>query len=123
MQALILKLQADVEARKQSRLDLSAAARVALIRRALAIGFSIKELARVFREKEQGGAPCRKVRAIVAERLSRIDAELASLETLKLDLTGLLREWDAKLAQTPDRQQAKLLESMPLSRRGARSAK
>ena len=105
------------------RYPAAAAARVALIRRALAIGFSIKQLARVFREKEQGGAPCRKVRAIVAERLSRIDAELASLETLKLDLTGLLREWDAKLAQTPGRQQAKLLESMPLSRSGARSAK
>ena len=105
------------------RYPAAAAARVALIRRALAIGFSIKELARVFREKEQGGAPCRKVRAIVAERLSRIDAELASLETLKLDLTDLLRDWDAKLAQTPDRQQAKLLESMPLSRSGARRVK
>ena len=31
MQALILRLQADVEARKQSRLDISATARVALM--------------------------------------------------------------------------------------------
>ena len=105
------------------RYPAAATARVALIRRALAIGFSIKQLARVFREKEQGGAPCRKVRAIVAERLSRIDAELASLETLKVDLTELLRDWDAKLAQTPDRQQAKLLESLPLKRRGAGAQK
>ena len=105
------------------RYPAAAIARVALVRRALAIGFSIKQLARVFREKEQGGAPCRKVRAIVAERLSRIDAELASLETLKVDLTELLRDWDAKLAQTPDRQQAKLLESLPLERRRARAEK
>ncbi len=34
-----------------------AVTRVALVRRALAIGFSIKELTRVFRERDQGGAP------------------------------------------------------------------
>ena len=95
-----------------------AAARVAMIRRALAIGFSIKELAKVLREKEQGGAPCRKVRAIVGERLSRIDAELAALQTLKADLTALLEDWDARLARTPGKQQAKLLENLPVA--GAR---
>lgn len=38
MQALILKLQADVEARKQSRLDISATARVALVAGVLFLG-------------------------------------------------------------------------------------
>ncbi|MBW3569968.1 MAG: transglycosylase SLT domain-containing protein [Gemmatimonadetes bacterium] len=38
MQALILKLQADVEARKQSRLDLSATARVTLVAGLLFVG-------------------------------------------------------------------------------------
>jgi soluble lytic murein transglycosylase-like protein len=38
MQALILKLQADVEARKQSRLDLSATARVTLVGGMLLLG-------------------------------------------------------------------------------------
>ncbi|HEX6163980.1 MAG TPA: MerR family transcriptional regulator [Vicinamibacterales bacterium] len=90
-------------------------ARLAMVRRALAIGFSIKELAKVLREKEQGGAPCRKVRAIVGERLSRIDAELAALHTLKADLTALLEDWDARLARTTGKQQAKLLETLPLS--------
>jgi len=52
------------------RYPADAARRVALVRRALAIGFSIKELARVFRERDQGGAPCRKVRAIVGDRLA-----------------------------------------------------
>lgn len=90
----------------------SAVARVALVRRALAIGFSIKDLARVFREREQGGAPCRKVHAIVSERLSRIDAELAALTALKKDLVELLDDWDAKLAATPPNRQARLLESL-----------
>ena len=38
MQALILRLQADVEARKQSRLDLSATARIALVGGILFLG-------------------------------------------------------------------------------------
>jgi DNA-binding transcriptional MerR regulator len=90
----------------------AAVARVAMIRRALAIGFSIADLSRVLREREQGGAPCRRVRAIVSARLSRIDAELAALSALKHDLVQLLEDWDAKLAATPVNTQARLLESL-----------
>lgn len=97
------------------RYPASAVARVALIRRSLTIGFSIKDLARVFEERARGGAPCRKVRAIVGERLTRIDAELAALTQLKAELADLLQEWDARLAATPTGQRAKLLESLPVS--------
>lgn len=97
------------------RYPASAVERVALIRRSLTIGFSIKELARVFEERARGGAPCRKVRAIVGDRLARIDAELAALTGLKAELTALLRDWDEKLAATPPGQRAKLLETLPVS--------
>jgi DNA-binding transcriptional MerR regulator len=90
----------------------AAVRRVAMIRRALAIGFSIKDLSRVLRDRDQGGSPCRKVRAIVSDRLSRIDAELTALAALKVELEALLAEWDAKLAATPDNTQARLLESL-----------
>ena len=95
------------------RYPASAVARVALVRRCLAIGFSITDLARVFRERDLGGAPCRKVRGIVSDRLSRIDEEIASLQLLKNQLTVLLDEWDARLAATPAGKPARLLESMP----------
>ena len=98
------------------RYPASAAARVTLIRRALAIGFSIKDLAKVFKERDAGGAPCRKVRAIVGDRLARLDAELEALEALKAELTALVQEWDARLAETPPNKQAKLLETLTLSR-------
>ena len=98
------------------RYPASAAARVMLIRRALAIGFSIKDLATVFSERDAGGAPCRKVRAIVGDRLARIDAELDALTALKVELTALVQEWDARLAETPPNKQAKLLESLALQR-------
>ena len=99
----------------------AAVARVAMIRRALAIGFSIKELARVLRDRDQGGAPCRKVRAIVGDRLSRIDVELAALTALKSDLVELLADWDAKLAATPGNVQARLLESLKDPQKNAAS--
>jgi DNA-binding transcriptional MerR regulator len=94
------------------RYPASAVARVALVRRALEIGFSIADLARVTRERERGGAPCRQVRAIVAERLSRIDDELAALTALKAELTALLGDWDAILARTPPKTQARLLDTL-----------
>ena len=90
----------------------TAVARLAMIRRALAIGFSIKQLARVLGERERGGAPCRKVRAVVSERLGRIDAEIDALRSLKQDLAALLDDWDARLAATPDGRQARLLDSL-----------
>lgn len=94
------------------RYPASAVARLALVRRALQIGFSIDDLARVTRERDQGGAPCREVRAIVADRLSRIDEELAALTALKAELTALLGEWDSTLARTPPTKQARLLDTL-----------
>lgn len=102
-------------ARTQSgyrRYPAGSVARVAMIRRALAIGFSIKDLSRMLSERERGGAPCRKVRAVVSDRLARIDGEIAALVALKKELVALLAEWDARLAATPPRAQARLLESL-----------
>ena len=96
------------------RYPASAVARVALVRRALQIGFSIEDLARVTRERDQGRAPCRKVRAIVADRLSRIDDELAALTALKAELTALLCNWDRMLARTPPETPARLLDALTL---------
>ena len=46
-----------------------ALARVRLIRGALSIGFSVAELAAILRERDQGGAPCRRVRELAANKL------------------------------------------------------
>src|SRR5512132_974237 len=46
-----------------------AVAHVRLVRRALAIGFTLNDLAAVLSERDRGRAPCRSVRTLVAERL------------------------------------------------------
>lgn len=50
--------------------------RVQLIQGALAIGFSVKELAAIFGERDRGGAPCHRVRALAAEKLVNLEVRL-----------------------------------------------
>jgi DNA-binding transcriptional MerR regulator len=88
----------------------SAVARVQLVQRALTIGFTLDELARVLKERQAGGAPCRKVRALVAERLADLEQRLTELAGLRDDLHAVLAEWDSLLAAVEPGRPALLLE-------------
>jgi DNA-binding transcriptional MerR regulator len=87
-------------------------ARVQLVQRALLIGFSLKELASVLGHRDRGGAPCGRVRALVGERLDRLDQRLAELTALRDEMRRLLAEWDVRLAATPPDSQARLLDML-----------
>ena len=94
------------------RYPASAVDRVRLIRRALAIGFSLDELRRILQTRDRGGAPCQGVRALAASKLSQLEQRIAELEALRDQLRSLLIDWDGRLARTPDGQPARLLESL-----------
>jgi DNA-binding transcriptional MerR regulator len=87
-----------------------AVGQVQLVRRALAIGFTLKDLASVLTERNRGGAPCRRVRTLVAGRLSELEIRLRDLSELRDELRVLLREWDRRLARVPVGTQARLLD-------------
>lgn len=89
-----------------------ALARVRTIRSALAVGFSLKELSRVFREREQGGTPCRQVRALAAAKLVEVERKIDETIALRDHLKRMLRGWDRRLAQTPHGSRAYLLDGM-----------
>jgi DNA-binding transcriptional MerR regulator len=89
-----------------------ALARVLLVRRALAFGFTLDELARVLRARERGAAPCREVRALAAAKLSDVEARLRELTALRDELRATLTGWDLKLSKTNDGGRAGLLESL-----------
>jgi DNA-binding transcriptional MerR regulator len=91
---------------------LTALDRVRMIRRALAIGFSLKELGRILRVREQGGAPCREVRAMAGEKLQQLERRIAEMIELQGLLKSLLKQWDKKLAGTPQGVRAYLLEGL-----------
>ncbi len=85
--------------------------RVRMIRSALAIGFSVRELADVFRERDRGGAPCHRVRKLAAGKLVALETQLRDLKRLRAELRRVLAAWDLLLGRTPRGKQARLLES------------
>lgn len=87
-------------------------ARVLLVQRALVVGFTLDELARVLRERDRGEPPCRGVRDLVAARLTDLDARLTQLTALRRELRLLLATWDRTLATIPAGQPAHLLHSL-----------
>ena len=85
--------------------------RVRLIRGALSIGFSVRELAAIFGERDRGGAPCKRVRALAAEKLVALEARLRDLQSWRRELKTTLAGWDRLLRKTPRGQRAGLLEA------------
>ncbi len=90
----------------------SALNRVLLVRRALAVGFTLDELARVLSERDKGGAPCREVYKLAAEKLSSIEEQLIALAALRDELGLILADWDNRLSTAASDTQIKLLESL-----------
>lgn len=84
--------------------------RVRLVRRAVALGFTLAELARVLRIRDRGGAPCREVRALAESKLADLDREIVERITLRDHLRRLLGDWDRRLDATPQGKRAGLLE-------------
>ena len=101
-----------------------ALAQLRTVRAALAVGFSIAELARILGERRNGGTPCRKVRALAAEKLAEVERQERELRALRRALIDLLADWDSRLAGQPSDRPAHLLESIssfePATRRRLR---
>lgn len=87
-------------------------ARVCAVRRSVTLGFSLAELSRIFAVRDRGGIPCREVRALAGQKLRGVEQSLAELNALRRQLQAILREWDGRLARTPARRRAGLLESL-----------
>jgi DNA-binding transcriptional MerR regulator len=81
-----------------------------LIRAGLSIGFSVTELADIFGERNGGGAPCRRVRKLAAEKLTILEKRLRELQSWRRELRSTLFAWDRILSKTPRGKQARLLE-------------
>lgn len=86
--------------------------RVLLIRSAIQAGFSLKELARVLRVRDSGGAPCREVHKLAKTKLARVREQIAALRMLEKLLRERLASWDQRLARTPRGTPARLLDDL-----------
>jgi MerR family transcriptional regulator, mercuric resistance operon regulatory protein len=99
--------------------------RVRLVQHALAVGFTLDELARLLRARERGQPPCREVRALAEQKLRDVERQLEDLARFREALDRMLRDWDSRLAKANGRSPAWLLESLaskPPVRSAARRA-
>lgn len=87
-------------------------ARVQLVRRALGVGFTLDELARVLGIRDRGGIPCAEVRRFAAAKLADVELRLGELVALRDELRATLCAWDARLGSTRAGKRAGLLETL-----------
>jgi len=91
--------------------------RIALVRNAMRFGFSLLEIRGFFRMREAGGKPCHQVRQAAQTILDRVDQQIAELTSTRETMRETLVTWDARLARTPPRDNARLLEALPADNR------
>ena len=84
----------------------SALQRVRLIRRAIAVGFTLDELATVLSERDRGGAPCIEVRTLAAAKLADVETRLREMSELRKELRAVLKGWDKRLEHRAPGQRA-----------------
>jgi len=90
----------------------SAIQRVAVVQRALRIGFTLAEMSEIFKARDAGGAPCRRVYTLGERKLNGIRAEIAALKQTERFLKTLLADWRQRLGGTGKGQRAHLLHSL-----------
>ena len=96
--------------------------RVRLVRRALAVGFTLDELAQFLKARDRGQAPCREVRASAEEKLADLEDRLKEMLALRDEMRALLGDWDRRLKGKKAGQRAGLLEALAKQEAGGSTA-
>jgi DNA-binding transcriptional MerR regulator len=89
--------------------------RVNLIRRALAVGFTLVELAQILAERASGRAPYRTVHALAASKLENVKTRLHEMELLRDELETLVSDWDKRLMSQRENTPVHLLQTLTAS--------
>jgi DNA-binding transcriptional MerR regulator len=74
--------------------------RLAFIKRAQALGFSLDEIGRIIWDARTGQSPCDDVREIVSRRLEELDERMREMRRYRKELAETLEEWN-KVGRAP----------------------
>lgn len=87
--------------------------RVRLVRRALAVGFTLDELAAILAEREKGGTPCRQAFSLATAKLEDLENRIAEMQNLRDELQTIVRDWEKRLGENESaKKPAFLLENL-----------
>lgn len=67
--------------------------RLAFIRRSQSLGLSLAEIQQILEVHDRGDLPCGEVKVHLEAKVDAIAAQIAALETLKVELQGILSGW------------------------------
>lgn len=70
--------------------------RLAFIKRAQSIGFSLDEITEILEMRGRGEAPCVEVREAARRKLAELDARLRELRRYRNELARTLEDWDER---------------------------
>lgn len=68
--------------------------RLAFIKKAQTLGFSLDEIGRIIKDAQSGASPCDDVRKIVRQRLAELDERMREMRRYRKELAQTLEEWD-----------------------------
>jgi len=88
--------------------------RVRLIQRALDLGFSLAEPKTILAVRDQGGAPCQRVRGVMKAKIDDLRQRRKHLTFLLSQLARIARVWDRRLKLAKQGQPVLLLENASL---------
>jgi DNA-binding transcriptional MerR regulator len=74
--------------------------RLAFIKKAQTLGFSLDEIKRIISDAQGGSVPCDEVREIVRQRLEELDERMRQMQRYRKELSQTLEEWD-KVGRAP----------------------
>jgi DNA-binding transcriptional MerR regulator len=89
----------------------SAVNRVRIVQRALRIGFTLRELADIFRTRDAGGTPCRRVFELARTKLTAIENDIAALTETRRQMVKTLEDWQKRIRKSRGRK-AHLLQTL-----------
>ena len=86
--------------------------RVKIVQRALRIGFTLSELADIFKTRDAGGAPCQRVFELAQQKLAGIRTDIVALKQTERYLAKVLGDWEGRVQRAGRGQRAHLLQSL-----------
>ena len=92
-------------------------------------GFTLHELAEIFRMYRAGSAPCRTVQSLLRQKLTDLDRKVDELSILRMELRRVLVQWEGRLRRASpgdlvplfdDLQQVPITKSIAVLKRKSR---
>jgi len=74
--------------------------RVRIVQRALRIGFTLAELADIFKTRDAGGTPCRRVFELAQTKLVAIENDIAALNATRQQMVKILADWKTRIKKS-----------------------